>query len=112
MEDRGNNISDATPVVRIKAAIKKLSDELHEMEVRGEMWGRKCGGRDEEGVWGVCAAPVVRIKAAIKKLSDELLEMEVRRSVELGFAGKFHTAGREKYGEGRRGQVCTWLFIR
>ncbi len=34
MEDRGNNISDATPVVRIKGAIKKLSDELHEMEVR------------------------------------------------------------------------------
>lgn len=31
---RGSNISDATPVVRIKGAIKKLADELHEMEVR------------------------------------------------------------------------------
>ncbi|GAX75055.1 hypothetical protein CEUSTIGMA_g2499.t1 [Chlamydomonas eustigma] len=34
MEERGTNISDATPVVRIKGAIKKLADELHEMEVR------------------------------------------------------------------------------
>ena len=34
MEERGTNISDATPVVRIKGAIKKLAEELHEMEVR------------------------------------------------------------------------------
>mmetsp|Transcript_14908 Transcript_14908/g.32320 ORF Transcript_14908/g.32320 Transcript_14908/m.32320 type:complete len:480 (-) Transcript_14908:727-2166(-) len=34
MDEKGNNISDATPVVRIKGAIKKLSEELHEMEVR------------------------------------------------------------------------------
>uniref|UniRef100_A0A7R9VJ89 Intraflagellar transport protein 57 homolog n=1 Tax=Chlamydomonas euryale TaxID=1486919 RepID=A0A7R9VJ89_9CHLO len=34
MEERGSNISDATPVVRIKGAIQKLGHELHEMEVR------------------------------------------------------------------------------
>ncbi|KAG1670197.1 hypothetical protein FOA52_014973 [Chlamydomonas sp. UWO 241] len=34
MEERGSNISDATPVVRIKGAIQKLGAELHEMEVR------------------------------------------------------------------------------
>lgn len=34
MDERGTNISDATPVVRIKGGIKKLSEELHDMEVR------------------------------------------------------------------------------
>lgn len=34
MDEKGTNISDATPVVRIKNAIKKLSEELQEMEVR------------------------------------------------------------------------------
>lgn len=34
MDERGSNIADATPVVRIKNAIKKLNEELHDMEVR------------------------------------------------------------------------------
>lgn len=34
MDEKGTNISDATPVVRIKNAIKKLAEELGEMEVR------------------------------------------------------------------------------
>eukprot|EP00798_Chlamydomonas_sp_ICE-L_P025833 gene25833-11510_t len=34
MDEKGTNISDATPVVRMKNAIKKLADELKEMEVR------------------------------------------------------------------------------
>lgn len=34
MGERGSNINDNTPVVRIKAAIKKLGEEMHGMEVR------------------------------------------------------------------------------
>lgn len=34
MDERGSNISDTSPVVRIKNAIKKLTEELREMEVR------------------------------------------------------------------------------
>lgn len=34
MDERNNNISDSSPVVRIKTAIKKLTEELREMEVK------------------------------------------------------------------------------
>lgn len=34
MDEKGQNISDSTPVMRIKNAIKKLNEELHDMEVR------------------------------------------------------------------------------
>jgi len=34
MDEHSTNIADATPVVRIKNAIKKLAEELHEIEVR------------------------------------------------------------------------------
>lgn len=34
MDERGSNISDTSPVVRIKTAIKKLQQELGDMEVR------------------------------------------------------------------------------
>ncbi|KAG2484902.1 hypothetical protein HYH03_016288 [Edaphochlamys debaryana] len=34
MDEKGSNIADATPVARIKTAIKQLGKELHDMEVR------------------------------------------------------------------------------
>lgn len=34
MDEKGSNIADATPVARIKTAIKQLNKELHDMEVR------------------------------------------------------------------------------
>ncbi len=34
MDEKGSNIADATPVARIKTAIKQLHKELHDMEVR------------------------------------------------------------------------------
>ena len=34
MDERGSNISDTSPVVRIKAAIKKVVEEMRAMEVR------------------------------------------------------------------------------
>ncbi|GIL87660.1 hypothetical protein Vretimale_14667, partial [Volvox reticuliferus] len=34
MDEKGSNIADATPVARIKTAIKQLHKELHDMEIR------------------------------------------------------------------------------
>ncbi len=34
LEDRGSSISNTSPIVRIKAAIKQLKDELCQMRVR------------------------------------------------------------------------------
>jgi estrogen-related receptor beta like 1 len=34
MDERGGNLSDTSPIVRIKAALKKLGEELRDMEVR------------------------------------------------------------------------------
>ena len=34
LDERGSNISDSSPVVRIKAAIKNIKSELQQMSVR------------------------------------------------------------------------------
>lgn len=34
MDERGGNLSDTSPIIRIKAATKKLIEELQQMEVR------------------------------------------------------------------------------
>ena len=34
LDERGSNISDSSPVVRIKAAIKSIKSELQQMSVR------------------------------------------------------------------------------
>lgn len=33
-DERGGSINDPTPLVNIKAAIKRLNEEMHDMEVR------------------------------------------------------------------------------
>lgn len=68
MDERGGNLSDTSPIIRIKAAIKKLMEELKDMEVQigvvshtlmqvgatGHCQGGARPGRTHSCVWVAC----------------------------------------------------------